>query len=170
MNEQTPIQPMNEQAPIQPMNGQSSMQPTETRVELPGWIRADLPSTDAEDVKDLFLANISHELRTPLNGIIGSVRLLQMMPHDADQEELLDSISESARRMIHLVENVLLHTRIDAGRQETVTERFAPATFFQDLLEVHRRRLSDTGRISFRVEMDDRVPPWVEGDRENLGL
>ncbi len=151
------------------MNEWGTGHPTDAPPVLPAWLREETQA-GPDAVKERFLANISHEMRTPLNGILGSVRLLEMMPHDPGQTELFESIHDSARRLIHLVENVLLHTEIEAGRHEAVSELFSPALFLRDLLDAYRGRVNDGERVTLRLEGEEQLPAQVLGDRRNLAL
>lgn len=122
---------------------------------------------DLEQLKAQFLANISHEMRTPINGIIGSVKLLQMMKPDEEQEELLEGIEMSARRMMHLVENVLLHAELVSGRIESLPERLMPARLLADLAETFTAG-REARPVPLHVEVDASVPDWLIADKENL--
>ena len=129
-----------------------------------------IPVQDASDLEQLkaqFLANISHEMRTPINGIIGSVKLLQMMNQDVEQEELLDGIEVSGRRLMHLVENVLLHVELSSGRIEGLQERLMPGRLLTDLVDSFRRGKPES-QVALCVEVDGSVPDWALADKENL--
>lgn len=129
--------------------------------------KAERDALELEALKAQFLSNISHEMRTPINGIIGSVKLLQMMQQDPEQEELLDGIEVSARRMMHLVENVLLHAELSSGRIEGVQERMMPGRLLADLVDSNRKNRPET-TVSLEVEVGAGVPDWVVADKENL--
>lgn len=58
-------------------------------------------------LKDQFLANTSHELRTPLQGIIGLAESLVDRVDDPDQQEDLDMVISSAKRLNSLVNDIL---------------------------------------------------------------
>lgn len=80
----------------------------------------------ANKVKSAFLAAMSHELRTPLNSIIGfSGTLLQGLAGQLsdEQRKQLGMVSKSARRLLHLVIDVLDISKIEAGE---MTVKCAP--------------------------------------------
>lgn len=122
-----------------------------------------------DNVKSRFLSNISHEMRTPLNGIIGSVRLLQMLNTEPDQEELLEGIRQSARRMMQLVENVLALTEVEAGRVSVSLEQWMPQVFLKDVAAAWMPAVPAPA-VKIRTEIDLNVPVWLSGDREHLAV
>jgi two-component system sensor histidine kinase RpfC len=71
---------------------------------------------DANHAKSQFLANMSHELRTPLNGIMGMAELLQDTRLSDEQKNFTDTIYDSTRTMLSLVNDVLDISRIEAGK------------------------------------------------------
>jgi two-component system sensor histidine kinase RpfC len=71
---------------------------------------------DANHAKSQFLANMSHELRTPLNGIMGMAELLHDTRLSDEQKNYTDTIYDSTRTMLSLVNDVLDISRIEAGK------------------------------------------------------
>ncbi|HEX8851299.1 MAG TPA: ATP-binding protein [Gemmatimonadaceae bacterium] len=73
----------------------------------------------ANRAKSEFLAVMSHELRTPLNAIAGYVQLLELGIHGpvtAEQAEDLRRIRSAREHLTALVDDVLNHVRVEAGR------------------------------------------------------
>jgi len=85
-------------------------------------LRAALVRAQAADrLKSQFLAAISHELRTPLNSIIGfSTVMLDELdgPISAMQREDLKTINQNGRFLLHLINELLDLSRIEAGKLE----------------------------------------------------
>jgi PAS domain S-box-containing protein len=74
---------------------------------------------ELSQLKSSFVSMVSHEFRTPLGIIQSSAELLRdfharMLP--IEREEQLDSISRNARRMAGMMEEVLVLSRLDAGK------------------------------------------------------
>ncbi|MCW2511128.1 MAG: signal transduction histidine kinase [Mycobacterium sp.] len=65
-----------------------------------------------------FVADASHELRTPLAAIRGYTELAQRKRHELpdDVAHAMSRVESETERMTHLVEDMLLLARLDAGR------------------------------------------------------
>jgi two-component system cell cycle sensor histidine kinase PleC len=76
----------------------------------------------ANKAKSRFLATMSHELRTPLNAIMGFSEVMKsevLGPiENPTYREYADSIHESGRHLLHLINEILDLSRIEAGRYE----------------------------------------------------
>jgi signal transduction histidine kinase len=75
----------------------------------------------ASETKSDFLAVMSHELRTPLNAIIGYSDLLLMGVPDGVPERArrqIERIRIASTSLLHLVEEVLSFSRVEAGKEE----------------------------------------------------
>ncbi len=70
---------------------------------------------EAEERQNSFITNVSHELRTPINGIIGLAdSMLQGIgaPHNEQTLSNIRMISNSGRRLAHLVNDILDFSRL----------------------------------------------------------
>ena len=69
-------------------------------------------------VKDEFVGLISHELRTPVTTIYGNAQLLRdrldRLP-DGTRDEMVIDIAEDSERLLEIIENLLLLSRMQAG-------------------------------------------------------
>ena len=81
----------------------------------------------ASETKSKFLANMSHELRTPLNAIIGYSEMLNEEAVDEGIdwiEEDLKKIKDSATHQLQLINDILDHSKIEAGKLELYLSDF----------------------------------------------
>ncbi|MGF1456530.1 MAG: response regulator [Alphaproteobacteria bacterium] len=74
----------------------------------------------ASEAKSQFLAHMSHEIRTPLNGILGMAEALARESLPADQRAKIDTILESGKSLLTIVNDVLDLSKIEAGKLDIV--------------------------------------------------
>ena len=90
---------------------------TETRkAEEALWSAAEALAA-SHVVKDEFLGLVSHELRTPVTTIFGNAELLRDRKSlaETDRQEMLADIAEESNRLLAIIENLLLLTRLESG-------------------------------------------------------
>jgi signal transduction histidine kinase/DNA-binding response OmpR family regulator len=72
---------------------------------------------EASRSKSAFLANMSHEIRTPMNGIIGFSELaLDDRVSPPQKDEYLNKIKISAEGLLHIINDILDISKIEAGK------------------------------------------------------
>lgn len=87
-----------------------------------------------ESVRRDFVANVSHELKTPLTSISGySETLLSDRPDPETVHLFLTRIATNARRMQHLVDDLLDLSRIEAGRWQPAMRLVDPAELAREV-------------------------------------
>jgi PAS domain S-box-containing protein len=71
-----------------------------------------------EQMKDQFVSMVSHELRTPMNGVIAMAELLLETDLKDDQREFAETIHDSGRTLVVIVNDILDLARLQAGQVE----------------------------------------------------
>ena len=98
-------------------------------------------------LKSNFVSMVSHEFRTPLGVIMSSSEILESYFDELPREqrvEQLESIKKNTRRMADLMEEVLLLSRVEAGRLSLEPQAIDLAVFCRRLVDevlsaTHRR-------------------------------
>ncbi|MEJ0059477.1 MAG: ATP-binding protein [Terricaulis sp.] len=98
--------------------------------------------------KSQFLANMSHELRTPLNAIIGYSEILQEEAEDdgreSDQKDI-ERVLTSARHLLHLINEILDLSKIEAGRMDVSVSEFDVARLITEAVATVRPQAEANG-------------------------
>ena len=119
-------------------------------------------------VKDEFLGLVSHELRTPVTTIFGNAHLLRSRAGRMATEEtesMLADIADESNRLLSIIENLLLLTRLGAGSQPDLEPQLI-AHITRIAVEAFRRH--NPGReIRLTIDAGQMV---VEADRGHLEM
>ncbi|MBK8475496.1 MAG: response regulator [Opitutaceae bacterium] len=117
----------------------------------------------ANAAKSDFLAHINHEIRNPLNGVVGLSEMLANRHQDEGSRQLARALKACAGYLGSVVDNVLDLARIEAGRIEISTQRFEPRLLIEDIAEMFRMQIEETGgRVACTA--DPELPRVLVGD------
>lgn len=114
-------------------------------------------------MKGRFLAEISHEIRTPLACILGTSTLLSHTNLDADQQELLRTISLSSQQLSSLISNVLDLSRIEENKLVLERIPIMIEKSVHEVVELFRTNLVRM-KIDTIIEIHPAVPEWIISD------
>lgn len=87
--------------------------------------RAKEEAERANRAKSEFLSRMSHELRTPMNSILGFAQLAARGELTPPQAKGIQHILKAGRHLLHLINEVLEISRIEAGRERFSLEPVA---------------------------------------------
>lgn len=117
----------------------------------------------ANRTKSEFLASISHELRTPMHGIIGMSELVLDSPLSGEQKDCVEAIHSSAHVLLHIINDILDLSKIEAGKLQ-----LNPAPFeLHAFLKTSLRLLVSTARskgLAFHIKVAEGTPLHWRGD------
>jgi signal transduction histidine kinase/DNA-binding response OmpR family regulator len=114
---------------------------------------------DANRLKSQFLSNMSHELRTPLNSILAlSSILLARMDGDLteEQEKQIKIIEKSGKSLLHLINDILDISKIEAGRMDLIVSEYDVADFLHSI-EITIRPMVREADLEFAIEREGHI-------------
>jgi CheY-like chemotaxis protein/CHASE3 domain sensor protein len=124
----------------------------------------------ASQYKSEFLANMSHELRTPLNSLLILSRSLADNDTGNLDEEQIESariIHDAGNSLLHLINDILDLSKVEAGKMELVLDDLAPAELGQRLRRTFAH-VAEEKRLGFTLDIDPGLPPILRTDGNKL--
>ena len=121
-----------------------------------------------ENDKNTFLKNMSYEIRTPLNAVVGFAELFDMEHSPEDEELFIQQIFKNSDILLHLINNILFLSRLDAGMIEFNKQ---PTDFTVLLEEQCRQGWNPYRKEGVSYIIDSTIQQLVVNiDASNLGL
>ncbi|MES2703522.1 MAG: ATP-binding protein [Bacteroidota bacterium] len=122
---------------------------------------------NSERFKQQFLANMSHEIRTPMNAVSGMTELLLDKGPRADQVGYLQAISKSSEVLLHIINDILDLSKIEAGKMELECIDFSLADAVQQVRDTLAHRADEKG-LQMTATIAAEVPDVLMGDPYRL--
>lgn len=117
----------------------------------------------ANQAKSTFLANMSHEIRTPMNAILGfSELILQQKANPALTQEYAFDIRRSAKNLLHIINDILDISKIEAGKMEMVSEVYYTQSLLEDVSMVIANQAKEKG-LQYQAVIDPTLPYRMKG-------
>jgi PAS domain S-box-containing protein len=127
---------------------------------------AEQQATEANRMKDEFLAVVSHELRTPLMAILGWTSMLQSrIPDTAQLQRGLETIRRNAKAQALLIDDILDVVRIISGKLRLEVGRLDVSAVVAAALESMRPAAEAKG-IDLEAALES--VPMTMGDPDRL--
>lgn len=117
--------------------------------------------------KESFLAMMSHEIRTPVSGLLGMLELLGLSRLDDQQRELLSAARESGDGLVRIIDDVLDHAKISAGKLEIRPEPTSIPQIVRRVAGTYHA-VASAKDLNFIESVDERISPWLLADAQRI--
>ena len=128
-------------------------------------IKARNQAEESDRLKTAFLANISHEVRTPLNAIVGFSEVLAGNPSDDERTMLSKLISQNNARLLHLFEDMVNMSKLEAGDESVHKTRFLISDLLQELIEKYAPQAAEKHLTLVVDKHSEALEPNTDRDR-----
>lgn len=118
-------------------------------------------------VKEAFLANMSHEIRTPMNGVMNMVDLLADTPLTAQQQDYLQTVQDSSKTLLTIVNDILDLSKIEAGKMTLQPKPTRLSAMLDHLLNLFSHQ-GKGKNVALSQQIDPSVPPVLIVDEIRL--
>ena len=113
--------------------------------------------------KTQFFANMSHEFRAPLNAIMGMSEVILCNSKEGNIREYAGDIKNASKMLLHLVNDVLDLSKIQAGKMEIVPVEYETEDLVRNVGNVIRLMVQDKS-LAYEVNIAKDVPKRLFGD------
>jgi nitrogen-specific signal transduction histidine kinase/CheY-like chemotaxis protein len=109
------------------------------------------------------VAHVSHDIRSPLNGVLGMAQLLLESDLDSDQREFAELINTSAEALLTLINDLLDHSKIEAGKLSIDSAAFDLRHAVGETVRTLELQARDKD-LALTLDVATAVPTMVVGD------
>ena len=113
--------------------------------------------------KTQFFANMSHEFRAPINAIMGMSEVILFNSKEDNIREYAGDIKNASKMLLHLVNDILDLSKIQAGKMEIVPVEYETEDLVRNVGNVIRLMVQDKS-LAYEVNIAKDVPKRLFGD------
>jgi hypothetical protein len=129
---------------------------TETVQLQQNLIDAKNRAVSSEKAKTAFLSYMSHEIRTPMNAILGLSEQLSFSNLDERQSFFVKNISDSAKSLLLIINDILDLSKIEAGKMNFEKNPFQLKLVLESVGNILRPKAEEKG-LNFSIEDESSI-------------
>ena len=121
-----------------------------------------------ENMRQEFTANVSHELKTPLTSISGYAELIETgIAKPEDVQNFARKIHKEAGRLLHLVNDIIQLSRLDAAQEARQVQEFEPLDL-KELISLCAENLSVNAQRAYVTLLCEGERTVILGSRASI--
>lgn len=140
---------------------------TERKMAEQSFLQGKLLAESANRMKSEFIAMMGHEIRTPLNGMLGFSRLLESTNVTLEQREFIRSMTESGMQLLHLLNDILDISKMEAGMLALHEAPFILNEIVAETCHLFREEAEAKG-LTLSHGLSPEIPSLLSGDETRL--
>jgi PAS domain S-box-containing protein len=121
----------------------------------------------SEKTKSAFLSNMSHEIRTPMNAILGLAEQLEFSELNERQAYFVKNISDSAKSLLGVINDILDMSKIEAGKMTIEKENVNIHNINQSVINILRPKAEEKG-LALETHINKEILPRLVSDEVRL--
>jgi CheY-like chemotaxis protein len=121
----------------------------------------------ADRAKSELLALVSHELRTPLGAVTSMAELLLSGPLEPTQRRYAETLAQSTRSLLNVLNDILDYTKLEAGRFEIAAAPFDLHDLIKSAGNALAARAEEKG-LHHSCHIGTGVPRYIEADASRI--
>ncbi len=127
-----------------------------------------IQARQANEAKNMFLANMSHDIRTPMNAIVGFSALLEREAENPEKvRKYAQRIATSSRHLLGLINDILDMSRIESGNMALNVAQISTGEFLDGISSIILPQARKKNQ-NFTINVKDQPPEWIMGDQLRL--
>lgn len=123
----------------------------------------------ANRAKSDFLARMSHEIRTPITAVLGYTELMLrgIVSDPAEQRQYLETIHGNGSHLLHLLNDILDLSKIEADKIEVERINCVPAKVIGDVIKSLQAKAAQKN-ITLGIDSESGIPETITSDPTRL--
>ncbi|MDP8910905.1 MAG: ATP-binding protein, partial [Actinomycetota bacterium] len=121
-----------------------------------------------EEWQSEFIATVAHEFRTPMASVYGAAATLRRQDvrlSEETRDSLLSIVYDESERLARLVDDVLVASRLEAGKLKLALTRFDPAELARRVIDAARAHVK--APVEIALATPEETPP-AAGDPDKV--